>query len=208
MQSSLTGVPSHYRPCEIRGLPGFLGRLGCTSAERTADLVPLSPQTRTSASSSPCCALLMTSVTGCARRTGRRAPGPAASATLAKGSCAPFSRRRRSPTLRACCCARARPPTRVAGSAGATPSPPAAHCHRRPPTAWSCGTYACPTRCAGAGCWVRADGVDTTPSAPPSWAGLGLNHPPPPPPPARHHEPTLPCSYPGYFLKLFYKKIK
>lgn len=131
-------------------LPLIQQRLGCRSVKRTADLLPLSPQTRTSALSSPCCALLMTSVTGCARRMGRRALGPAASATLAKGSCAPSSRRPQSLTRRACCCAHARPPTRAAGSVGATPSPPAARCLRRPPTAWSFGTSVCPTRCAGA----------------------------------------------------------
>lgn len=140
-------------------------RLGCRSVKRTADLLPLSPQTRTFASSSPCCVLSMTSVTGCARRTGRRALGPAASATLAKGSCAPSSRRPQSLTRRACCCARARLPIRAAGSAGATPSPPAARCPRRPPTAWSFGTSAYPTRCAGAGaiCWALVNGVGATP---------------------------------------------
>lgn len=113
--------------------------------------MPFSPQTQTSASSSPCCVLLMTSATGYARPMGRRAPGPTANATPASSSSAPSLRRRRSPTLRACYCAHAHPRTRAAGNAGATPSPPAARCRLGPPTAWSCGACASLTRCAGAG---------------------------------------------------------
>lgn len=115
-------------------------------------MVRLFPQTRTSALSSPCCALLMTSVTGCARPMGRPAPrGPTAGAPPASSSSVLSSRRHQSPTRRACCCAPVRLLTRAAGSAGATPSPPAARCRLGPPTAWSCGASATRTGCAGVG---------------------------------------------------------
>lgn len=134
-QSSLSFYP--LLPCllnqRVEGVPREAEFAECTS-----DLVPpLSPQAQTSASSSPCCALLMTSVTGCARPMEKHAQGLAASTTPASGSSEPSLRRHRSPTRKACYCAHASLATWAAGSADATPSPPAAHCHLGPPTAWS-----------------------------------------------------------------------
>lgn len=142
-------------------------------------MVRLFPQTRTSASSSPCCALLTTSVTGCARPMGRPAPrGPTAGAPPATSSSLLSSRRPQSPTRRACCCAPASLLTWAAGSAGSTPSPLAVRCHLGTPTAWSCVASATPTRCAGVGAGRRWAGPIRTQCAPfpPGclWALLGL----------------------------------
>lgn len=142
-------------------------------------MVRLFPQTRTSALSSPCCALLTTSVTGCARPMGRPAPqGPTAGAPPASSSSVLSSRRHQSPTRRACCCAPVRLLTWAAGSAGATPSPPAARCRLAPPTAWSCGASATRTGCAGvgAGCRRAASIRPQCAPFPPGrlWAVLGL----------------------------------
>ena len=160
-------------------LQGFLGRLDCRFAEKTADLVPLFPQIGIAASSSPYCAHLMRSVTGCARPMGRLARGRAVSATTAKGSFAPSLRRRPSPRHRACCSARAHPPTRAVGSAGATPLHPAACYPLRPPTAWSCVNNACPSHCAGTSArrGGRGGRVGATPSSPPSCAKMVLTPP-------------------------------